>query len=187
MDSFGTIFNIARGCAILANIVIGSCMIFLICLNCAMVRKTALRVVGMMLVLGGILEGLTFLIFLSATLCESCEIFFGSGLAILCSFVTILNGIVVCRIPEVVGVGEDDLKYDTEEPPPTGGVSSDDDDDEGVRSEYTGYHPNDKIQILQHNINGRRQIVTTYVHQDGSPAGEDSSTIEEDLIGENLF
>lgn len=189
LDSFDAGFKAARICGILANILIGSSMIFLICLSCAVVRKTTLRVVGVMLVLGGILEGLTFLLYISETLCESCEIFFGSGLALMCSIVTVVNGILTYRMPEVLYIDEDELyEYDDDgamkdhEDLPTG--SSDEDD---VRSEYSGPYSITSPKIQIHEYNGQRQLVKTIVNQDGSRAVEETTMLSvEDLIGEEF-
>lgn len=174
MDSFDIGFKVARTCGILANILIGSSMIFLICLSCTVVRKFSLRVVGVMLVLGGILEGLTFLLYIDSVLCETCEMFFGSGLALLCSVVTVINGIVTCRIPEL----EDDnvdYEYDDEtmkhnENPSTGSSSSDDAAEE-PSDEYTNSYSS-KIAIREYN--GQRQLVKTIVNQDGSRIVEET-------------
>ena len=187
MDSFDAGFKVARTCGILANILIGLGMIFLVSLSCTVVRKTTLRVGGSMLILGGVLEGLTFIIFTSDELCDTCEVFFGSGLALMCSLVTILNGIITFRIEEVVMFEESDeegfgQQYDEEDmmKPGASTSSSDGDDNSDDSANY-----NHRIQIQEYN--GRRQIVKTIVNQDGSRMLEETTVVGEPGLGGDEF
>lgn len=203
MNSFDTGFKVARTCGILANILIGLSMIFLVCLSCTVVRKSTLRVAGAMLILGGILEGLTFVLYASEVLCETCELFFGSGLALMCSLVTILNGIITCRIPEVFIEEIDDefdVQYDEEVMKPTSyydsgsGEGEEDGHSVGVSSQAS-----EDSQDLQHSERSERslavqiqsqtatrQIVKTIVNSDGSRAIEQTTfhDNDDDLVGE---
>lgn len=199
MNSFDTGFKVARTCGILANILIGLSMIFLVCLSCTVVRKSTLRIAGAMLILGGILEGLTFVLYASEVLCETCELFFGSGLALMCSLVTILNGIITCRIPEVFIQeidGPFDVEYDEEVMKPTSYYSAEDDDDQSVGASSQA---SEESQDSQHSErsqrsltvqiqsqSGTRQIVKTIVNSDGSRAIEQTTFLDndDDLVGE---
>ena len=95
-----------------------------------------------------------------------------------------VNGVVTCRLPEVIVIDEEYDDEDMKEPEdhPTG--SSDEDEDD-VRSEYSGPYPatSPKIQIQEYN--GRRQVVKTIITQNGSRMFEETSD-DEDLLGNEL-
>jgi hypothetical protein len=99
--SFDAAFTVAQAFGIMANVMIGSCVIIFLFLSCGSLRRPVLKSVCVLLCLGGIFQALTLLIFASDALCQSCEVFFGTGISILCTVVTFINAIVTYRIPAV--------------------------------------------------------------------------------------
>jgi hypothetical protein len=101
LASFDAALTVAQAFGIMANIMIGSCVLIFLFLSCSSLRRPVLKSVCVLLCLGGIFQALTLLIFASDALCQSCEVFFGSGIAMLCTVVTFINAIVTYRIPPV--------------------------------------------------------------------------------------
>jgi len=108
VETFDTIFQIARYLSIASNILIGAGMIILVCLACIAVRRRVIKLISAILILGALCHGSTFIIYASDEVCESCEFMFGSGLSIICTMTTIINAIVTYRMPEADIVSFDD-------------------------------------------------------------------------------
>lgn len=99
IEEFDPVFRAARACGLLANIILGPSTLFLACMSCLSVRYSAVTFLGGTVLLGGFLQGLTFLVYLSAFSCEDCRPHFGSSLALLGTAAAITCGAVICHIP----------------------------------------------------------------------------------------
>lgn len=151
-----------------------------------MVGKTALRIVGVLLVVGGILEGLTMILYASDAVCTDCQPMFGSYLALLSSIVTIINGVLTWRLPEVIVIEDDDFgavsyDYDVEVLKANEGQQLDQhtgssDEEDGVEFEYSPSHYTDANPKKEYK---RRQIVKTIVNNDGTHMIEETTMIPE--------
>lgn len=186
LNSMDGWFQAARIIAILANIFIGLGMISLVCLSCIVVRKTTLTAISALLLIGGLLEGFTLILFASDATCRGrdCEFFFGAGLAILCTTVTLFNAMMTYNIPEA----EDDDDYQPREWNQKGGEevnkelqpstssSKDDGADEESSSDWTVLPESPHI-LTKKLPDGRRHIIKTIVNQDGSRTVEEQSIV----------
>jgi len=105
---FDGYFQAARGCALLATILLGISVLFLICLSCLSVKPSTITILSGIVLLGAFLQTMTFLIFLSSFSCEDCQFSIGAFLSILAVVVSFVNGAVICHIPEAFSQSEFD-------------------------------------------------------------------------------
>lgn len=103
IEAFDVYFHAARGCAVVANIVIGITALFLICMSFVTVPVQAIKFFSMALLAGGMAEAFTLLVFRSDFSCKHCQFSFGAGLALLCSVVSVINGIILFYISKRSG------------------------------------------------------------------------------------
>ena len=99
-EAFDEYFRAARTCALGGIVLIGISAMLLCIISCVVVKPLVITCISAALILGGILEGCTFLIFLSEFSCKDCQFYFGAALSLLCTAVTIINGILVWHMQE---------------------------------------------------------------------------------------
>lgn len=112
MEAFDGSFRAARACAIGANILLGLSALVLSFMSCVVVRSSIMTLLSVALVIGGVLEGFTFLIFLSDFTCKDCHFFFGSALALLCAIVAVFNGVIVWHMRQGLETDQGDTNTD---------------------------------------------------------------------------
>ena len=182
VESFDSTFIAARYLGILANIFIGSGMIFLICLTCIVVRKSVIKAVSALLFIGGLFMGSTFILYFSDAICESCELMFGSGLTLMCTLVTLINAIITYHIPEADDMDNsrsgNRLYHDVEGNAKTRSGSGEDDIQPTSSSEEEGTGDDEHSLWTAPGSPRRRQIIKTIVNQDGLRMVEENTGIE---------
>ena len=193
IDSFDVPFRAARTSGIIANILIGTGMICLMSLSCIVVRKSVLKAIGYILVLGGVMQAFTLLFFKSNAICYDCEFYFGAGLSLLCMVVTIVNSVVSCNIEEAYLEDEDigslegsvnttksQINVRPMSPPHEISIAVSSTDSEDDRSTWNNPATPMNNEENRPRRKKRRQIVTTtIVNQDGT------RTIEEKTFSRN--
>ena len=105
--TFDNFFLAAQGCALLANILLGSSLLILICMSCVAVRSRVITLLSVNVLLAGFAQGLTLFVFFSSFSCHDCDFGVGAGLCLLGAITTFVNGAVICHIPEATPVGDD--------------------------------------------------------------------------------
>jgi hypothetical protein len=108
IEEFDDVFRAARACSLIANILLGTSALFLICMSCIVVRYSVVTILGAVVLMGGVFQGMTLLIFFSSFGCDECRFHFGSGMALLGFAVTMTAGAVICHIPEAPHEDDDD-------------------------------------------------------------------------------
>lgn len=108
IEEFDSMFRAARSCSLIANILLGASALLLMCMSCIAVRYCVVTILGGVVLIGGVLQGMTLLVYFSSFSCEECQFHFGSGLALLATAVALTCGAVVCHIPEARYMGYDD-------------------------------------------------------------------------------
>lgn len=109
ISEFDGFFRAARAFSLIANALLGISVLLLLCISCAAVRSSVITILSAMLIVGGVAEMLTFLMFFSSFSCDgACQLFFGAGLSLLCCIVTLINAAAVCHIPEAKNLECDD-------------------------------------------------------------------------------
>jgi hypothetical protein len=179
LASFDAAVTMAQAFGILANVLIGTCLIILLFLSCCSLRKPFLKFVCVLLWVGATFQALTLLIFASDALCQSCELFLGSGVAILCTVVTFINAIVIYRIPPVDEQAEGGMnrgKVAAE-------IFQDEEGHNESHKEMASAEINlakDESQTGSSSIHGKRmgRLVKTIVNLDGSHTVEKSVIYE---------
>ena len=106
-ETFDKFFLAAQGCALLANILLGSSVLLLICISCVAVRSRVITLLSGLVLLAGLAQGLTLFVFFSSFSCRDCDFGVGAGLCLLGAITTFANGAVICHIPEASLVNED--------------------------------------------------------------------------------
>ena len=172
--------KLAQAFGVIANITIGVCLILLFFLSCCSVQRSVLKSICVLLCLGGFFNALTLLIFASDVLCESCELFFGSGIALLCTLVTFINAMVTYQVPLVEVEEEKTVATNRRNVPPSDVFTDEEDSDE--THEANGFSEasrkdDNEIALPQPAptvIRTKRigKIVKTIVNHDGSQSVE---------------
>ncbi|CAB9504975.1 expressed unknown protein [Seminavis robusta] len=182
IEGFDSALRAARAVGILANILIGSGMIVLLCLSCIAIPKSIIKGVSFVLFLGGLLQGLTFLIYASDALCETCGIYFGSGLAILCVIITLMNSTITYQIASEIEDEEDDLRWDDsfeheEAVDKEHQTSSSDEEEEDsyIKHKHNIENSHSNSDDEEDYPGATRQIITTIINQDGSRTVEENT------------
>lgn len=112
-ETFDKFFLAAQGCALLANILLGSSLLLLICMSCVAVRSRVITLLSVTVLLAGLAQGLTLFVFFSSFSCRDCDFGVGAGLCLLATITTFANGAVICHIPEATPIDNDfDDVYD---------------------------------------------------------------------------
>lgn len=149
VEEFDSFFRAARACSLLANMFLGVSVLFLMCMSCIAVRYSVVTILSGAVLLGGLLQGMTLLVYFSSFSCDACRVHFGSGLALLGAIASMACGGVVCHIPEAPydyydEDGDDDLsdekhidrpstpRFATHRSGRSGSTSSEGDEDGGI-------------------------------------------------------
>ena len=106
-ETFDKFFLAAQGCALLANILLGSSVLLLICMSCVAVRSRVITLLSGIVLLAGLAQGLTLFVFFSSFSCRDCDFGVGAGLCLLGAITTFVNGGVICHIPKASLVDDD--------------------------------------------------------------------------------
>ena len=99
MEQFDGFFRAARAFAIIANIFLGVSALVLMIMSCKAVQPSVVTCLSAAILLGGVFQGLTLLVYFSSFACDSCQFYIGSGLALLGAFISCVAGALVCHIP----------------------------------------------------------------------------------------
>jgi len=104
LDQLDSTFKTARGIAVVANAMIGLSMIFIAFQCCIQYSPVALKLMGALMVAGGICQAATFTIFQS-DLCSDpyeCKFYLGAGICIAAVITALITGILTTCLPRAV-------------------------------------------------------------------------------------
>ena len=169
MEEFDDFFRAARGCALLANILLGISVLLLICMSCLAVRSSVITLLSGVVLLGGFLQALTLLVFFSSS-CKDCQFSIGAGLGLLGTIATLTNGAVICHIPEASLLDsenydddyDDDIKRISHRPPTprrtglSASTSSSEDEDELYIPDRLTVYDTEVVLVLP---DGSKQVI----------------------------
>jgi hypothetical protein len=158
-------FRAARSFAAFANIFIGAGALVLLLTSCAYFEVFLLRKCGWLFIVGSAFEMLTFVLFASHVSSEpyNGSFWWGSGLALAASIVSLVAGIVTMRLPESEYEGGKSSSS------PSNGESP-------VSEQPRTFRPGTETTSEVLMPDGRRKYITTKWNKDGS------STVEETIV-----
>mmetsp|Transcript_14179 Transcript_14179/g.39242 ORF Transcript_14179/g.39242 Transcript_14179/m.39242 type:complete len:263 (+) Transcript_14179:108-896(+) len=169
LENLDSSFKTARGIAVVANAMIGVAMIFFLCTCCVQFSPVALKLIGALMVSGGIAQFMTFIVF-SSDLCSDpyeCKFYLGAFICIAAAVTAIVTGIFANCLPASVEPFTSDTGGKAREP----------------------FEPGTVTETETIMPDGTTKITRTTVNQDGSktieetvydPPGADDDHFEDD-------
>mmetsp|Transcript_4437 Transcript_4437/g.5812 ORF Transcript_4437/g.5812 Transcript_4437/m.5812 type:complete len:273 (-) Transcript_4437:422-1240(-) len=155
LDSLDSTFQTARAIAVVANVMIGVSMLFLILTCCVQYSPVFLKLIGALMISGGIAQGATFIIFQS-DLCSgdpfSCKFYLGAGICIAAVITCWVTGIIAVLLPASVAPFNLENGGPTREP----------------------FEPGTVTETETIMADGTTKITRTTVNQDGSKTIEET-------------